>query len=188
MMEDSRIIDLFFERSEKAIYELSKKYGKQCAKLSYSILNNHEDAEECVNDSYLGVWEKIPPKKPNPLLTFVLKIVRNISIDKLRYNTRDKRDSAYTVCIDELSRYPVCGETVESETELKLLTSLINEFLEKTDKTSRIIFVKRYWFMDSYEDISAFTGLSEGAVRTRLSRTRDGLFDFLEERSALNES
>ncbi len=188
MLQDSQIIDLLFERSEKAIAELSKKYGKACMKLSYNILNNYEDAEECVNDSYLGVWEKIPPTKPNPLLTFLLKIVRNISINRFHYNKRDKRDSAYTVCLEELSLSIADEGSVEGQVERKFLVKCIDEYMEQLSIDNRIIFIRRYFFMDSYENISLLTGLSEDAVRKRISRTKDGLFLFLRERGAFNES
>ncbi len=185
MLQDSQIIDLFFERSEKAITELSAKYGKACMKISYNILNNREDAEECVNDSYLAVWDKIPPAKPDPLIAFVLKIVRSISIDKLRYNTRDKRNSTYTACFDELSFRTADKNSVESHVEEKFITEYIDEFLEKTNKESRIIFIRRYFFMDTYEDISRLTGLTESAVRKRVSRTKNDLMKHLKERGAV---
>ena len=101
-MNDERIIDLFFERSEQAIKELDGKYGKVFHSLSFKILNNHQDAEECVNDSYLGTWNTIPPAKPNPLLAFVCKIVRNISLKRYEQNTAAKRNSRYDVALEEL--------------------------------------------------------------------------------------
>lgn len=101
-MDDSKIIDLFFERSEKAIVELSKKYGSVCMKVSMNVLNNHQDAEECVNDSFLGVWNAIPPEKPNPLLAFVCRIVRNISINRYKKNNTKRRKSNYDLCLAKL--------------------------------------------------------------------------------------
>ena len=102
-IQDGEIIKLFFERSEQAIRELETKYGNACLKLSYNILGNRQDAEECVNDAYLGVWNAIPPAKPDPLLSFVLKIVRNLSLKKYWKNRAIKRDSAYT-CLLYTSR------------------------------------------------------------------------------------
>jgi RNA polymerase sigma-70 factor (ECF subfamily) len=146
---------------------------------------NHEDTEECVNDSYLSVWDRIPPEKPNPLLAFVLKIVRNIALNRLKFNTREKRNNTHTVCLEELKWCVSSNETVESEIELKYVSSCIDEYLKHISKTNRIIFVRRYWFMDSFKEISAITGLSEGAIRTRLTRTRDGLRIFLKERGII---
>ena len=185
VVEDSKIIALFFERSEKAIVELSNKYGKACTKLAYNILLNHEDTEECINDSYLGVWDRIPPEKPNPLLAFVLKIVRNTALNRLKFNTREKRNTAYTECFEELKWCVSSNETVEGEIELKYISSCIDEYLKHISKINRIIFVRRYWFMDSFKEISTITGLSEGAIRTRLTRTRDGLRIFLKERGII---
>ena len=102
MIEDEKIIQLFFERSEQAIKELDLKYGKVCHKVSYNILHNRQDAEECVNDAYLGTWNAIPPQRPNPLLTFLCKIVRNLSIMRHHSNTAIKRNSTYDVALEEL--------------------------------------------------------------------------------------
>ena len=103
-MEDEKIIELFFARSETAIKELDSKYGKVCYSISYNILNNNLDAEECVNDAYLGTWNAIPPQRPNPLLAFVCKIVRNISIMRHRTNTAMKRNSSYDIAMSEIEQ------------------------------------------------------------------------------------
>ncbi len=184
-MDDSRIIDLFFERSEKAISELSLKYGGICLKVATNVLRNHQDAEECVNDSYLGVWNEIPPKRPNPLLAFVCRLVRNISINRYEYNSAQKRKGIYDVCLDELQECISSNETVESEYSANELSRLIDEHLDTLDNTNRMVFVRRYWYMDSFKDISSASGLSEGAVRTRLSRLRNNLKEFLESRGII---
>ena len=111
-MEDERIIELFFARSEQAIKELDSKYGKVCYSISYNILNNNLDAEECVNDAYLGTWNAIPPQKPNPLLAFVCKIVRNISIMRHRTNTAMKRNSSYDIAMSEIEHCIAASSTV----------------------------------------------------------------------------
>lgn len=130
-MDDEQIIKLFLDRSENAIVELSKKYGSYSTKTAFNILGNKEDAEECVNDSYLGVWNAIPPHKPNPILAFLLKIVRNISINKLIYNTRQKRNCQYYMCIDELDYCLGSEHYVESSLEYEELTKHIKGFIEK---------------------------------------------------------
>lgn len=171
-MDDGEIIELFFQRSENAINELSAKYGSISMNTAYNIIGNYEDAEECVNDSYLGLWNTIPPKKPDPLLAFLLKIVRNISINKCTYNMRQKRKSQYYECIDELDYCLASNETVESELDAAELTMNIENFLDTLSETNRLIFIRRYWYVDSYKSIAKMTGLRENTIRTRLSRIR----------------
>ena len=123
-VEDTQIIELFFTRDQQAITELDAKYGSVCHKLSYQILNNQLDAEECVNDAYLGTWNAIPPARPNPLLTFLCKIVRNLSIKRYRANTAIKRNSLYDVALSEVDRDVMAPDTVEGKVEAKALARL----------------------------------------------------------------
>lgn len=182
-MDDNKIIDLFFERSERAIAELSNKYGKICTKVSMNVLNDILDAEECVNDAYLGVWNAIPPNRPNPLLAFVCRIVRNISIDRYRHDGMDKRGKGnYDLCIEELGECVASNNAIEDEIAESELSSYIDEFLDSLSKVNRMIFVRRYWYLDAYEDIAEASGLKEGAIRVRLSRTKADLKVFLETR------
>ena len=180
-MDDTEIIDLFFERSEKAISELSAKYGKLVHNIAENALHNREDAEECVNDTYLGVWDAIPPQRPRSLLAFVCRIARNISIN--RYN-RDpaRKHGTYDVCFDELQECIPSNETVEAQYDADELSRLIDVFLDMLDRKNRMLFVRRYYYMDSFADIAAAAGMKEGAVRTRLSRLRGKLKEFLESR------
>lgn len=181
-MEDREIVDLFFQRSEKAITELAAKYGGISMNTAYNILGNREDAEECVNDSYLGVWNAVPPKKPDPLLAFLLKIVRNIAINRCKFNSRQKRHHSYDECIDELEYSLASRESVEQELEAAELTKYIENFLDTLNKTSRLLFIRRYWYVDSYEALAQLTGLRENAIRTQLSRIRSKLKKYLRER------
>lgn len=174
-MDDKAIIDLFFERSEQAIRELDTKYGKTCHKVSYNILNNQQDAEECVNDAYLGTWNAIPPQRPNPLLTFLCRIVRNLSIMRYHANTATKRNSAYDIALEELENCLSSGITVEDEVEGKLLVQTIEDFLDTLSRDSRVIFMRRYWFSDSYAEIAKQVGISEKTVSVRLTRIRNQL-------------
>lgn len=151
-------------------------------KTAYNILENQEDAEECVNDSYLIVWNSVPPQNPNPLLAFLLKIVRNTSLNRLKYNTRQKRNSKYDECIDEWNYCFSSNEKSDAEINASELTKLIEEYLDSISKTNRMIFVRRYWYVDSYETIAKLTGLKENAIRTRLSRTRSDLKKYLKKR------
>lgn len=181
-MDDSRIIELFFERSEKAISELSSKYGGLCMKIAKNVLNNFQDAEECVNDTYLGVWDTIPPKRPDSLLAYVCRIARNISVNRYKYNSSLKRNGIYDVCISELEECLPTGSTAEERFEVGELTHLIDEYLDTLDEINHTLFVGRYWYLDTIETLSKMTKLSGGAVRTRLSRLREALKQFLESR------
>ena len=181
-MLDEEIIELFFTRSEDALKELKAKYGKICLQTSYNILDNYFDAEECVNDSYLGVWNAIPPTRPDPLLTYVLKIVRNVSLTRYQKNHAQKRNSSYDVAVEELEEFLVSPDSVEGTMELKELTSAIESFLDSLNELNRVIFVRRYWFYDNYMQIAKKVGLSEKNVSVRLTRLRKQLKDYLEER------
>lgn len=178
-MQDSKIIELLFERSENAIVELSKRFSGICFRIAINILGNHEDAEECVNDTYLAVWNAVPPKKPNPLQTFVCRLTRNISINKYIYNSAQKRNGNLDLCLEEIKDCVSGGAAPESELELSELSGYIDAFIDKLSSVNRFLFVRRYWYMDSYDVLSAETGLSEGSIRTRLSRTRASLKKYL---------
>lgn len=172
MTEDEKIIEMFFARSEQAIEALEGKYGKVCRKLSYNIVNNTEDAEECVNDAYLGAWKAIPPARPNPLLTYVLKIVRNMSLKMYYKNKAAKRNSAYTIALEEIESCMADRHTVEEEIKTKEIARMIEGFLDTLTTENRVIFMRRYWFCDSLKEIGSFTGLTEKNVSVRLTRLR----------------
>lgn len=178
-VEDTQIIDLFFARDQQAITELDAKYGSMCRKLSYQILNNRLDSEECVNDAYLGTWNTIPPERPNPLRTFLCKIVRNLSIKRYHANTAAKRNSMYDVALSEVEQDVMTLNTVEDEIEAKALARLIEVFLDSLSAENRVIFMRRYWFSDSYEEIAQKVGITEKNVSVRLSRLRRQLKVFL---------
>ena len=181
-MLDSAIIALFFSRSERAIPELDKKYGVACHRTANNILGNLQDAEECVNDAYLGVWNSVPPQDPEPLVTYVLRIVRNISIRRLQYNRAEKRMGNYQACYEELSECIADNSTPETVNNARELIHYIEEFLDGLSRTNRLLFVRRYWYMDSIQGLASATGLTEGTVRTRLSRMRQKLKEHLQGR------
>lgn len=185
-MEDTQIIELFFARDQQAITELAAKYGSVCHKLSYQILNNQLDAEECVNDAYLGTWNSIPPRRPNPLLTFLCKIVRNLSIKRYHANTAIKRNSTYCVALREVEQDVTAPDTVEDEVEAKSLARLIEAFLDSLSIENRVIFMRRYWFSDSYEEIAQRVGLTEKNVSVRLTRLRKQLKEHLQKEGVLS--
>ncbi|MBQ9510464.1 MAG: sigma-70 family RNA polymerase sigma factor [Clostridia bacterium] len=179
MLDDSKIIELFFERSEQAIVELSNKYGSVCKRTAKNILGNDLDAEECVNESYLGAWNTIPPQKPDVLSSYVCRIVRNLAIKKYHSNTATKRNGAYDVVLDEIEECFSSSLSVENEIESKEITFAINKFLSSLDKESRVMFVKRYWYSDSLEDLSKAYNMSKHNVSVRLFRIRKRLKVFL---------
>ncbi len=184
-MLDEKIIELFFERSDQAINELDSNYGKVFHKLSYNILYDRRDVEECINDSYLGVWNVIPPERPNPLLTFVCKIVRNISIKKYHAKTARKRNSTYDVAMSEVENHILSPNSVETEMEAKELAHIIEEFLDTLTVENRVIFIRRYWFSDTYKDIADRIGITEKNVSMRLTRIRKQMREYLVEREVL---
>lgn len=183
-MEDTKIIDLFFQRSEQALRELDLSYGKSFKKLSYNIVNSREDAEECVSDAYLGAWNTIPPLQPDPLFSYVCKIVRNISLNVYHRKKAAKRNSIYDVAMQELEDCLPARATVETELEAKELTRLIERFLDTLTAENRIIFMRRYWFSDTYADIAKQVGLTEKNVSVRLTRIRRKLREYLIQREA----
>lgn len=181
-MEDKRIIELFFARSESAISQLSEKYGKLCAKIAHNILNDLSDAEECVNDTLLGVWNSIPPNRPDSLISYVCKVARNCALKRYEYNTAQKRNSHYDVALEELDECIAAPSGVEQEIDAMELTNDLNRFLAGLKKEDRVIFMRRYYFSDSYEQIASLTGLSVKNVSVRLTRIRASLKNQLKER------
>ena len=182
MIEDEKIIEMFFERSEQGIRELDIKYGKVCHKLSYNIVNSRQDAEECVNDAYLGAWNAIPPANPHPLLTYICKIVRNISLKIYYRKEAAKRSSHYTIALEEIEACIADQKNIEEEIEVRELACIIESFLDTLTIENRVIFMRRYWFSDSCRDIAGLIGLTEKNVSVRLTRIREKLRQYLIER------
>ena len=184
-MTDERIIELFFARSERGIEELDTKYGATCHRIAQNILGNKEDAEECVNDAYLGVWNSIPPKKPSLLSAFLFKILRNLSITRYHANTAQKRNSFYDIALDELGETISSEESIEKECSQKELINAIEGFLDTLARENRVIFVRRYWFSESYTEIAKRMGLTEKNISVRLIRIREKMKEYLSERGIL---
>jgi len=182
MVDDEKIIELFFLRSEQGIRELDMKYGKFCRRLSFNIVGSPQDAEECVNDAYLAAWNTIPPAHPNPLPAYICKIVRNVSLKFYHKMCAAKRNCQYTVAMEEIEACFADPDTVDSELNARELARLIECFLDTLTPENRVIFVRRYWFSDRCKDIAASVGLTEKNVSVRLTRIRHGLKDFLAER------
>lgn len=184
MITDEQMIALFFARSEQGIRELDLKYGKVCRRLAHNILGDAQDAEECVSDAYLGAWNAIPPAKPDPLLPYICKIVRNISLKMKAKKRTAKRSSCYTVAMEEIEPCLADMRTTEGAVETRALVRTIERFLDTLSAENRVIFVRRYWFCDSCREIGATVGLTEKTVTVRLARIREKLKTYLKEREA----
>lgn len=182
-MEDNQIIDLYFNRNEQAIAETSAKYGNYCSSIAKNILNNWEDAEECVNDTYLKAWEVIPPTRPTVFKAFLGRITRNLSFNLYKKMNADKRGNGQiAVVLDELAECVSGNSDPYEEYDGKVLLDAINAFLEKLPQDKRIMFVCRYWYSDSVTDIAKRCGVSENTVSVALNRLRKRLHDYLLER------
>ena len=177
-MEDHKIVRLLWQRAESAIDALSAKFGKRLMSIALNILGVRGDAEESVNDTYLAVWNTVPPKKPESLPAYVYATGRNISLDRLKHNLALKRNSGYDVSIDELAEYipaPALEETVEA----RELGEAINRFLETLNADSRALFLRRYWFGDPVHTIAKDLGIRANTAAVRLGRLRQQLREHL---------
>ena len=175
-MEDQKIIDLYWQRSEQAIQETDNKYGAYCYSIAWNILTRREDAEESVSDTYLAAWRSMPPKRPGILSAFLGKITRHLSIDRWRRRTADKRGGGeVTLALEELEDCVSGGESVEDRVQRKELTVLLNRFLDGLPETERNVFLCRYWYADSVQDVADTFGFSVAKVNSMLHRTRQKL-------------
>ena len=182
-MEDEKIIAFFYERDSQAISALSEKYGGYCTTIAMNILGNQQDAEECVNDALMGMWNAIPPHKPDNLAAFVGKVVRNAALNRYRNQRTLKRGSGgFPVVLDELSQLLPSPDTVESELDKRALTEAIDAFLATLPSWKRYIMVRRYWHAESVAEIAAALHKSESYTSMTLTRLRRKLKDYLLER------
>jgi len=183
-MEDASIIELFRKRDENAIAELKDKYGRLCFYIAGNILAQREDAEECVNSAFYEIWNKIPPENPDDLKTYLCRIVRNIAIKRLEYNTALKRSPAFAVSLEEIGDcLPAKADDILEEE----LADAVSRFLRTQDELRRRIFVRRYWYGDSLTAISQRFGINERTAATILFRTRKKLKAFLQKEGYYNE-
>jgi len=181
-MNDERIIAMFEERSEYAIEETERKYGKYCHHIAYGILRNEEDARECVNDTYLRAWNSIPPMRPENLATYLGKLTRNLSINRERKRKRKKRGGGQSeLCLEELQEcIPSTGESVEQRLADKEIKRVIGRFLAGEPENERVIFVQRYWYLLPIKEIARNRGMSQSKVTSLLYRQRNRLKTELE--------
>ena len=180
-MEDNRIVDLYWQRNESAINETATKYGKYLHNISYHILINEEDAEECVNDTYNDAWQSMPPHRPSILSTFLGKITRRISIDLWRKHSAEKRGGGVmALALDELEECVSGTGDVEANAERQELQKKLYDFLLALPQVNRQVFMCRYWYMDSVSDIATQFDYTESRVKSMLFRTRNKLREMLE--------
>ncbi len=182
-MDDAKIVRLFWDRDEQAISATADKYGSYCTAIARNILGNNEDAEECVNDTYLNAWNSIPPHRPSVLSAFLGKITRNLSFDRYRHNTADKRGGGEaTAVLDELLEIVSDTDSVEREIDRRELVKAIDTFLGTLSADRRGMFICRYWYFDRISAIASGFGTTENNVSVNLNRIRLKLHDYLLER------
>lgn len=177
-MEDQQIIDLYFDRNEQAITETNVKYGKLCHSIAYNILSNREDSEECVNDTYIGVWNAIPPTRPDNLMAFVCRIARNLSLKRLEYLKREKRSADVILSLDELSAV-LPDERYAPDVSDEDVGRLISQFLRTQKEDVRNVFIRKYYFFDSVKEIAERYSFTESKVKNMLFFIRNKLKDYL---------
>lgn len=181
-MDDYEIIDLYWQRSDRAIEESNKKYGGYCHRIAYNICKNREDAEECVNDTWFGAWNQMPDKRPTVLSVFLGSMTRNFAINRVKAKSRKKRGGGqFTLALDELSECVPAPGDVEREFEAKELETALDTFVGGLPETERKVFVARYWFMAPVNEIAEKFGFSDSKTKSILYRTRSRLREYLRE-------
>ena len=187
-MDDSEIVELYWQRDEQAIKETADKYGGYCLKISLNILEDMSDSEENVNDTYLQAWSSIPPNRPKSLKAFVARIARNLALNRYKAeHTQKRRGSAFAVSLDELDVCTPSKVTVEDEAGLSQLSQCISEFLYQQSPDARGIFVCRYFYCESIEDIANRFGFSHSKIKSTLMRTRAKLKSHLQKEGYFEE-
>lgn len=176
-MEDTNIIGLFFQRDSKALDEFQGKYGRYCKSIAANVLCDERDADECVNDAYLALWNLIPPNKPISLKAYAGTVVRNIAIDRFDYNNAQKRSRTNEITDEFFECMP---ENFEDTAEKLAFKDLINGFLSSLDKSTRVVFMQRYWYFCSVAEIAEKNNCKESKVKVMLHRTRNKLKEYLE--------
>ncbi|MCM1165971.1 MAG: RNA polymerase sigma factor [Lachnospiraceae bacterium] len=178
-MDDAQIVELYFERSERALAETAAKYGRLCEGVAYRILGSREDAEECVNDAYLNVWNSVPPKRPDNFRAFICKITRNLSLTRVKYYAAKKRTPESLVSFSELEG-TLSDQAPFFEDDGEELGRAMSDFLRTQSADARNVFMRRYWFLETIEDISKRYSFSQSKVKSLLFRTRERLKKYLE--------
>ena len=182
-MDDTTIVQLYWDRDERAIPATSGKYGNYCNSIAWNILGNREDAEECVNDTYMRAWNSMPPHRPNALSAFLGKITRNVSLNRYKQNTADKRGGGEVPAVlEEIAELVSDTDSVEQEVDRRELVKAIDAFLDGLPTEKRSLFLCRYWYFDSVSDLASRFGMTENHVSITLNRLRRKLHNDLLER------
>lgn len=185
-MDDQSIIELYDQRDQRAVTETQLKYGAYCMEVAYRVLENRQDAEECVNDTYLRAWHSIPPQKPYSLKSFLAKITRNLAINRYRDNHTQRRGRGeIALALEELGECIADGESITEDYLMQELGEYVNRFLKKLSRKECNIFLCRYYFLYTTAEIATQYGVTEAYVRTNLSRTRRKLKQYLEKEGLL---
>lgn len=180
-MDEKQIIELYWARSEQAITETDKKYGRLCYGIAFRILDSREDSEECVSDTYLRTWNAIPPCRPNKLAAFLARITRNLALNRYaRYSAEKRGGGEVPLALEELAECIPAQNLVERNAEEGFLKDALNRFLGGLQPETRKIFLRRYWNLSSVSEIAQCYGISESKVKTSLFRTRGKLRSFLQ--------
>ncbi len=179
-MDDQSIIELYWARTEDAIRETAAKYGGLCRSITGRILSSPEDREECLNDTWLGLWNAIPPQRPARLSVFVGRVARNLALKKFAYLAAARRRAEAVCSLEELEDCVSGRETVESEVENRRVERAVSQFLRRLPEEKRNVFLLRYWYFFSIGDICRRTGFRASKVKSMLSRTRLALREYLE--------
>lgn len=180
-MQDSAIIELYFSRSEQALSETQTKYGAYCTSIAYNILGSPEDAEECVNDTYLRVWNSIPPKRPERFSAYIGRITRNLALNRLESQSRNKRGSGQaTIALCELDELLPDNDSLDNDMSDGEISSAIDCFLRTQNRLTQLAFVGRYFRFESEKEIASHLGISVNHVKVLLHRARAGLKKHLE--------
>lgn len=176
-MEDKQIVALLQRRSEEALHALAKKFGQRLTSLARNITGSEEDARECVNDTYLALWNSIPPEEPDPLSAYAFRVCKNTAISRLRRNHAAKRGE-YELSLEELAEC-IGEDTLEALVDARALGQTIDRFLDTLPRQSRVLFLRRYWFGDSVTQLAKELGMSQNAVSVRLNRAKGKLRSYL---------
>ena len=176
-MDDNQILAMLWDRDTAALDRLSEQFGRRLLQLAYNVTHDQQDAQECVNDTYLAIWNSIPPKRPMPLLPYALRLCKNISITRFR-SAKAKKRVGYEVALDELSE-AIGIASLDEKLDAQQLGQAVDAFLATLSKENRVIFLKRYWYGDSISHIAKQVSMAENAVSVRLHRTRKELKEYL---------
>lgn len=181
-LSDEKIVELYWQREEKAIEYTDEKYGRYLYTIAYNIVHNRPDCEECLNDTYLGTWNCIPPTRPKSFQAFISKIMRNVAVIKFRKNNADKRiPSSMIVSLEEIDDCIAYNPSVEEEYAVKELSRILNKYLRGLSDRDVAIFISRYYYADTLAELAEMLCVSERTVSRILLKLRQNLKTFLEE-------